>query len=96
MSGPDYTVRIDVVHLDGDPEEAYGQTQWDDDIHDGDVLVVDKAGIYGFLLKAWPVAVVGDPQGWHAMTDEAAIREEGYGPAIDMARRLGQNAESAP
>jgi hypothetical protein len=42
-----------------DSGEAYALTQCDDRIQDGDVLIVPREGIVGFLFQAWPLAIKG-------------------------------------
>ena len=41
----------------GDSGDAYGQAQFREDIHDGDVLHVPTEQVAGFLMRSWPVAV---------------------------------------
>lgn len=53
------------VHTFESSREAYDLTQTDDNIKDGDVLVIPAEGIIGILIEAWPAAF---------------IYEEGYGP----------------
>jgi hypothetical protein len=31
------------------------------EVHDGDLIVIPKEGVYGFLYEAWPIAYVPDP-----------------------------------
>lgn len=52
-----------------DSEDAYAATQCDSDIKDGDVLIVAECGVVGFLVEAWPVALVGDHEstGFHTI-----------------------------
>jgi hypothetical protein len=40
-----------------DSGDVYDQTQYRDDIHMGDLLVVHVEKIVGFLFSAWPTAV---------------------------------------
>lgn len=69
------------VHEFTSSEEAYSETQWRDDIKDGDLLVVkhsDGSKTIGFLCEAWPVAVHGPQGGLHAFgkTREAFLAEK--------------------
>ena len=45
------------VHIFPDSGTAYDETQWRDDIHDGDVLYVPQEHIVGFLYEACPCAL---------------------------------------
>jgi hypothetical protein len=70
-----------IHRLDGD--SAYDATQCDDEIRDGDVLVIAGAGVVGFLFKAWPVALRGDHEavGFHTLADDADITRLDARPA---------------
>lgn len=48
------------VHRFDDSGEAYDMSQCSDDIHNGDVLVVDSSTerSVAFLMDAWPICVV--------------------------------------
>jgi hypothetical protein len=59
---PRTPTRHDLIHLDH--SEAYDRTQWDDTIHDGDVLHLAD-GARAILVQAWPVMVVGDSDTFH-------------------------------
>jgi hypothetical protein len=39
---------------------AYDVSQYNDDVHDGDVLIVPKENVFGIMYGAWPMVVVGD------------------------------------
>lgn len=59
-------------------EEAYAETQTNDKIKDGDVLVVPSVGVIGVLVSAWPVAVVFENEdyqriGFHILAADADI-----------------------
>jgi len=45
------------VHTFDSTGEAYDASQCDDDISDGDVLVVPSESVVGVLIQAWPCAV---------------------------------------
>lgn len=47
------------------PTEAYDETQTNDEIKHGDVLLVD--GAVGVLDAAWPCVVVGDHASYHCV-----------------------------
>lgn len=59
-----------------DPESAYAQTQTDDEIKDGDVLVIPSLGIVGFLYLAWPTAIIYDPD---SVTERNGVADTGFG-----------------
>src|SRR5687767_6226993 len=52
-----------MVHTFNSTGEAYNASQVRDDIKDGDILSVPTEGVVGFLLAAWPVAIVTDLRG---------------------------------
>ena len=52
-------------HNFDDTGDAYNQTQYRDDIKDGDVLFVSPAKVYGFLFQAWPIAVTVEHGEFH-------------------------------
>ena len=78
------------VHRFADTGTAYNETQWRDDIHDGDVLVVESERVVGFLQEAWPVAVTDEHGHLHAMVLPAFMDmfAERYAASIAHAQRL--------
>jgi hypothetical protein len=54
-------------------ETAYAETQTSDAIKDGDVLAIPEIGLYGVMMRAWPVAVVGwtGDTGFHTLAHGA-------------------------
>jgi hypothetical protein len=62
-----------------DARGAYDQTQTDDSIKDGDVLIVRECGVVGFMMRAWPVALFGDflSVGFHNLAEDADITRLG-------------------
>lgn len=48
---------------------AYNTTQVDDNIKDGDVLLVPSEKVAGFLDKAWPTAVTEESGDFHRYPD---------------------------
>lgn len=67
--------------------EAYDASQTRDEIKDGDLLIVKSEGVYGFLNKAWPIAVVGGPGEFHtfADNDSADVARAQYAESIQAA-----------
>lgn len=59
--------RTPQVHRFDSTGEAYGASQCDDDIKDGDVLVVTSERVVGVLCKAWPVAVTEARGSFHTL-----------------------------
>lgn len=68
--------------------EAYDQSQWRDDIHDGDVLHVPSEKVVGILYQAWPVALTKNHGEFHKYTDINFIDPVPYGNGLITARRL--------
>lgn len=63
-------------HLFDSTSDAYNASQCDDNIKDGDVLVVPSEGVIGFMYGAWPIAVVyadDDPGAFHVLGEDADI-----------------------
>lgn len=48
------------AHCFSDAREAYDQSQCDDSISDGDLLIIPESKTVGILYEAWPVEVSGD------------------------------------
>lgn len=57
------------VHEFGSTGEAYDASQCDDNISDGDVLVVPSERVVGVLVRAWPVAVTPEHGELHGLLD---------------------------
>ena len=70
---------------------AYGQTQCDEEIKDGDTLVTD-GGVVGFLLGAWPIAVTLYPGDFHTLgvkvSDLSKAYQEAARHAVSVAEKL--------
>ena len=81
------------VHVFGDSREAYDASQSDDDIHDGDILLVPSEDVAGILYQAWPVAVTpglgafhGPARGQDTCTiQDWLTRHPGYADAAALA-----------
>ncbi len=50
---------------------AYNTTQVEEDIRDGDILLVPREGVAGWLDAAWPTAATDAHGEFHALTPEA-------------------------
>ncbi|WP_280273413.1 hypothetical protein [Nocardia wallacei] len=68
------------VHIFASSDEAYDRSQCDDQIADGDILVIPSEGVAGWLDKAWPVAATRNVGAFHRLNEAAAIDAETYGP----------------
>lgn len=73
-----------------DSPNAYDQTQFREDIHDGDVLHIPTEQVAGFLLRAWPVAVSPNAGALHPLTDADNLVIDGvdYSASVEVARSL--------
>ncbi len=89
---------VNVHYFEDGSEDAYDQTQYRDDIDDGDVLVVPGEGVVGFLNKAWPIAVTQQSGEFHRLTttwenflssNEGAGYEESVAKAKSVAQEMG-------
>lgn len=81
-----------------DSEDVYDITQSDDNIKDGDVLVVKKEKIIGILVGAWPYAITSNvgmfhkfvsDQSWNNMENGKYL--ESYKKALEIKKQLGYN-----
>jgi hypothetical protein len=57
------------VHTFGSTGEAYDASQCDDNIENGDVLIVPSERVAGVLVEAWPVAVTEQFGKFHTFQD---------------------------
>lgn len=82
-------IGADGVHYFLDAHSGYDATQCDERIKDGDVLVVESAGIVGILYDvAWPVALTeAGAAEWGAFRDDARP-DERYAGQIEKAVAL--------
>jgi hypothetical protein len=53
------------VHIFESTGEAYDNSQWRNDIKDGDLLIVPLEGVVGFLHDAWPVSLTNEAGEFH-------------------------------
>jgi hypothetical protein len=71
--------------------EAYDETQTNEDISDGDILVVPSENVVGYLVEAWPVAVTrarGQFHNWDRFGVDEEY-QEAHATAQDVARVVG-------
>lgn len=74
--------------------DAYDETQWNDKIRSGDVLVIAAEGVVGILDQAWPAAVTAAHGELHTWNLSAHLVRDGdyrasLAVALDKARELG-------
>jgi hypothetical protein len=58
-----------IWNFDTDTGDAYNNTQWREDIKDGDLLFVRTSTeqVIGFLFEAWPIAVTAERGEFHGI-----------------------------
>ncbi|WP_405759486.1 hypothetical protein OG234_13390 [Streptomyces sp. NBC_01420] len=79
------------VHHFDSTEEAYDATQCRDDIHDGDVLVIESQKVVGFLRDAWPGAITTAHGELHTFSTPARAIDNGmYAASVDLAEQIAQ------
>lgn len=78
------------VHHFDTTEGAYSETQWNDEIHDGDVLVIAREKVVGFLREAWPVALTVRHGDLHAL--KVPVDQVNDGKYVDSARLAADQA----
>ena len=84
-------------HMFPDTGTAYDTSQWNEDIHDGDVLIVPSEGVVGFMLSAWPIAVTEEPGYFHQLNTPGELsddnytsaRQDGFERAVEIAKQKG-------
>jgi hypothetical protein len=78
-----------MVHRFDSTEEAYNATQCRDDIRDGDVLVVEREGVVGFLRCAWPAAITAEHGELHTVEGDPRTLDDGrYVASIEAAEKI--------
>jgi hypothetical protein len=77
------------VHTFSSTATGYDQTQYRNDIHDGDVLFVPTERVAGFLMQAWPIAVSVNNGEFHRYTaDDLLIDGIDYTANVAVAHTL--------
>ncbi|MBK6018525.1 hypothetical protein [Streptomyces sp. MBT53] len=87
-----------MVHRFDDTEEAYDATQCRDDIRDGDVLVVEREGVVGFLRCAWPAAITAEHGELHTVEGDPRTVDDGrYTTSVEVAEKIaGEHGFALP
>ncbi|MFZ3569263.1 hypothetical protein ACNYS0_20135 [Streptomyces sp. BH034] len=71
--------------------EAYNMTQCRDDIHDGDVLIIEAEHVVGFLRSAWPAALTTEHGELHTITGDPRTLDDGkYAASVDRAEEIAR------
>ncbi|MFD9863485.1 hypothetical protein [Streptomyces alboflavus] len=79
------------VHHFGSTSKAYDATQCRDDIADGDVLVIEREGVVGFLRAAWPGAITAAHGDLHRFTKDPRTIDTGkYAASVDLAEQVAE------
>ena len=76
--------------------DGYDQSQVDDRIRDGDVLVVKAERVAGFLYQAWPVAVTVTHGAFHTLAVDVDPRTFEGGRYADAVARAEQEVARWP
>ncbi|EFL21882.1 LigA protein [Streptomyces himastatinicus ATCC 53653] len=80
-----------LTHRFEDTEEAYNATQCRDDIRDGDVLIIEREGVVGFLRSAWPAAITAEHGELHSVDGDPRTLDDGrYAASIEDAEQIAR------
>ncbi|MEV7243950.1 hypothetical protein AB0N92_22265 [Streptomyces sp. NPDC093248] len=80
-----------MVHKFDSTEDAYNRTQCGDDIRDGDVLVIEREGVVGFLRSAWPAAITEAHGELHTVEGDPRTLDDGqYVASIEAAEQIAR------
>ncbi|HZF90423.1 hypothetical protein [Streptomyces sp.] len=80
-----------IVHRFHSTGEAYNATQCRDHIRDGDVLVIEREQVVGFLVDAWPGAITTAHGELHTFTTDPRTLGNGkYAASVDLAEQLAR------
>ncbi|MEU2393985.1 hypothetical protein [Streptomyces sp. NPDC007369] len=79
------------VHRFDSTREAYDATQCREDILDGDVLVIEREQVVGFLRSAWPGAITAMHGELHTFTADPRTIDDGkYAASVDLAEQVAR------
>ena len=80
-----------LMHRFYSTREAYNATQCREHILDGDVLVIEREKVVGFLCDAWPGAITAAHGELHTFTADPRTIEDGkYAASIDLAEQVAR------
>lgn len=86
------------IHIFDSSSDAYNLTQCEEKIGNGDILIVPAENVFGFLMKAWPVATseeVGNFHSWPSGQEKGWI-SPGYKPSSFMFEGREISVEGTP
>jgi len=84
-----YVEREVVARLYNSTRDAYDISQYDDDVKDGDILIVPSEGVVGILVQAWPSAVTEEHGEFHVTHGRWSEVEDGrYSQIVAVAERI--------
>ncbi|MEU3917098.1 hypothetical protein [Streptomyces sp. NPDC029004] len=82
------------VHRFYSTSEAYNATQCRDDIRDGDVLIIEREQVVGFLRRAWPGAITKAHGEMHTFTADPRTIDDGrYALTVQYAEQIARDLE---
>lgn len=80
-----------LAHRFEDTAEAYDATQCRDDIRDGDVLIIEREGVVGFLRTAWPAAITAERGKLHGVDGDPRTLDDGrYVASVEAAEQVAR------
>lgn len=80
------------VHHFRSTGEAYDASQCRDDIADGDVLVIEREQVVGFLRRAWPGAITAAHGELATFTADPRTIDDGrYAASVDLAEQIARD-----
>jgi len=85
------------VHTFDSSGDAYNQSQYREDIKDGDVLSVPSENVHGFLNQAWPIATHhdGDPGEFHTINPEHKDEVMSANPKYQRAHEIAEGLHAS-
>jgi len=81
------------VHYFLSSGEAYDASQCDENIRNGDVLVIKEEEVVGWLLDAWPVAITREHGEFHLPAVGKDPREFDNGKWVESISKAEQTAK---
>ncbi|MCL6302840.1 hypothetical protein [Streptomyces kronopolitis] len=80
------------VHHFRSTGEAYDASQCREDIADGDVLVIEREQVVGFLRRAWPGAITAGHGELATFTADPRTIDDGrYAASVDLAEQIARD-----
>ncbi|MFE0189307.1 hypothetical protein [Streptomyces sp. NPDC058989] len=92
QGGTEHAEQAPVAHRFGWTSAAYNATQCRGDIRDGDVLVIEREQVVGFLRSAWPGAITAAHGELHTFTTDPRKIDGGrYAASVDLAEQIARD-----